>query len=202
MLSIKSNFLFIHVPKTGGNSIQHVLLPYSEDEMVVAVPFQDGINRFGIRSRGLNIQKHSSLEDYRKQLDPETFSRLIKITCVRNPWDRCVSFFFSPHRGQVTWSPEAFETFIRSSVMPHRDYLALQGQHGDPFDNVDVVLRFESLDDDFEVLCHKLGIPSVRLPKVNASAREHYRSYYQNRHCIDLVAERFSLEISRFGYSF
>lgn len=202
MLSIKNNFLFIHVPKTGGNSLQHVLLPYSEDEKVVAAPFQDGINRFGIRSPSLNIQKHSSLEDYRKQLDPAIFSRLLKITCVRNPWDRCVSFFFSPHRGQVTWSPGAFEAFIKSSVIPHHDYLALQDQQADPFDNIDVALRFESLDEDFKALCQKIGIPSVKLPKVNASTREHYRSYYKDTHTIDLVAEKFSLEITRFGYSF
>ena len=128
MLSISNNFLFIHVPKTGGNAIQRILLPFSDDEMALVNPVHDGIERFEIRSPQLKVHKHSSLEDYRNQLDPETFSRLTTITCIWNPWDRCVSYYFSPHRGAVTWSPSDFETFIETTVKPHRDFLKLEGQ--------------------------------------------------------------------------
>ncbi|MCC5972396.1 MAG: sulfotransferase family 2 domain-containing protein [Pararhodobacter sp.] len=202
MLSTANNFMFIHIPKTGGNAIQRALLPFSDDNMAPVTPFQDGIERFEIRSPELEIHKHSSLNDYRAQLDPETFARLTKITCIRNPWDRCVSYFFSPHRGNVTWSPEAFETFIESTIKPHRTYLELDEQSDDPFKNIDVVLRFERLDEDFADLCDLLGVGMHSLPRINSSKRGDYRSYYTTDHSIELVAKKFAAEIALFGYSF
>ena len=41
MISIKKNFLFIHVPKTGGNSMQNILRDYSEDQIVALAKHQD-----------------------------------------------------------------------------------------------------------------------------------------------------------------
>ena len=202
MLSTRFNFLFIHTPKTGGNAIQRVLLPFSDDEMALVQPFHDGIDRFEIRSPVLNIHKHSSLQDYQRQLPPEVFARVFKFTCVRNPWDRCVSFFFSPHRGKVEWSPDAFHSFIADHVAPQSDYLALQGQSCSPFDNLDTVLRFETLHADFVALCQRLGLACAALPVANASRRGPYQQYYGNPATADLVRQKFAPEIERFGYRF
>ncbi len=50
MLSLKNNFLFIHLPKTAGNSIQGNLQHYSEDDVVCLNDLQDGIERVEIRN--------------------------------------------------------------------------------------------------------------------------------------------------------
>lgn len=201
MLSTSHAFLFIHVPKTGGNALQKALLPFSDDKMALIAPHHDGVDRFEVRSPVLDIHKHSTLQDYRRQLSPEVFKRLTKVTCVRNPWDRCVSFFFSPHRGPVSWSEAAFEAFVRTKVAPHSAYLALDGCPGDPFNNVDRVLRFEQLHEDFPALCHQLGIACPELPRLNVSVRDAYQTYYPTQTLIDLVAEKFAPEIARFGYT-
>lgn len=202
LLSTSNNFLFIHVPKTGGNSIQKALFPFSDDQIALTGPHHDGIERFEIRSPEFEIHKHSTLQEYRHHLGWKRFSSLVKVTCVRNPWDRCVSFFFSPHRGNVEWSPQVFEDFVRNVVQPQAHYLTLEGRENDPFQNVDVVLRFESLETDFRALCQRLALGELALPRINASNRSDYRSYFTTDRLIELVAEKFSPEIRRFNYEF
>lgn len=202
MLSSKYKFLFIHIPKTGGNAIQKTLLPYSDDKMVFTNDMHDGIDRFEIRSQSINIHKHSSLEDYRTQLDKATFDELLKITCVRNPWDRCVSFFFSPHRGPVNWSEAEFVEFIKSTVKPHAHFLKTSNAATNYFDNIDFYIRFEHIAKDFKVLCEKLQIDNLQLPHINKSNRENYQKYYKSQQTIDLVADIFKDEIKRFQYTF
>jgi len=101
MISLQKCFLFVHIPKTAGNSIQSVLRDYSEDELVALRTEQDGIERFGLRNPKYKIKKHSTLSEYHDALGDEPFRKLYKFTCVRNPWDRLVSYYFTPDRKSV-----------------------------------------------------------------------------------------------------
>ena len=202
MLSTKHRFLFIHIPKTAGNSIQRVLLPFSEDKMKLIGDHQDGIERFEIRSDELSIHKHSTLKEYKAQLEASRFSQLFKFCCVRNPWERCVSYFFSPSRGQFEWSASAFEEFINEKVAPSTEYVQLSDKDDDPFSNLDYVIRFENLSEDFKYICQQLALPATVLPAANVSKHGDYRTYYPSDDLILKVAEKFSAEIQEFGYSF
>lgn len=202
MLSLAHRFLFIHVPKTAGNAVHRALLPFSEDRMELVGPHQDGVERFEIRSPTIEMHKHLSLAEYRARLSPAQREGLFTFCGVRNPWDRCVSFFFSPHRGAVDWSPEAFETFVRDEVRPVEDYLALGPKDPDPFGNVDAVLRFEHLERDFAEVCRRIGIAAPDLPRANAGRHADYRTYYRTDRMIERVATKFAAEIRRFGYGF
>ena len=192
----------MHVPKTGGNSIQRTLLPFSEDRVALLAPHQDGLERFEIRSTTLDITKHSTLRDYQRQLPDHIFKQLFKFSCTRNPWDRCVSFFFSPHRGSVEWSAASFERFIIEDIEPTESYLNTSESSDNLFDNLDGIIRFEHLENDFHKICGQLGIDGLVLPHVNASRRADYRDYYVNDDLIELVARKFALEIDTFGYTF
>jgi chondroitin 4-sulfotransferase 11 len=81
------------------------------------------------------------------------------------------------------------------------DYLRLNQGEEDPFHNVDYIMRFETLGDNFRRVCAELDIPATPLPHYNRSRREHYSSYYDGE-LRALVSERFALEIERFGYTF
>jgi hypothetical protein len=198
MISVQKRFVFIHIPKTGGNSIQSVLRRYSEDTVVHRRDHQDGVERFAVRNESYGTIKHSPLAAYRKGLGSKKFSAFYKFTCVRNPWDRMVSYYFTPGR-QKAWDPIAFRSVILEAGSVE-DYLRLADE-ADPFSNVDRILRFENLEQDFRALCSNLDIPPAPLPIYNRSEREHYSKYYDEA-LRELVSERFAAEIRRFGYTF
>jgi hypothetical protein len=204
MLSITHQFLFVHIPKTGGNSIQDGLRPFSEDRLVCLAPHQDGLERFELRSERFCTEKHSTLADYAREYGTELFAGLHRFTCARNPWDRVVSYYFSPHRGAVVWQPDDFRRFI-PTVLPMRHYLALPGDGAAGLTvaarHVDRVLRFERLQEDFDALCGLLGIAAQPLPRRNRSAHAAYRDYY-DANTRALVERQFGDEAAHFGYSF
>jgi Sulfotransferase family len=200
MISFQKRFLFVHIPKTAGNSIQSVLREYSEDEIVALRRQQDGIERFGLRNPKYKIKKHSTLVEYRTALGEALFRDLYKFTCVRNPWDRMVSLYFRASRGEVQWDPKAFRKMVQGAHSA-ADYLRLEKREKDPFVNVDCILRFETLAEDFRMVCAKLEIPALSLPQYNRSDRGHYTIYYDDA-LRALVRNRFAAEIERFGYTF
>jgi hypothetical protein len=200
MISFQKRFLFVHIPKTAGNSIQSVLRDYSEDELVALRTEQDGIERFGLRNPNYKIKKHSTLSDYHNALGDERFRTLYKFTCVRNPWDRMVSYYFTPTQTPETWDRKKFRAII-SKALSVPDFLRLNRGESDPFGNVDQIMRFENLDSDFRAVCGAIGISVPNLPQYNRSTREHYSRYYDDE-LRELVRARFAPEIQRFGYTF
>jgi Sulfotransferase family len=200
MISLQKRFLFVHIPKTAGNSIQSALRDYSEDELVALRKEQDGIERFGLRNPKYKLKKHSTLKEYQDALGDEQFGTLYKFTCIRNPWDRMVSFYFTPTQNPETWDRKKFrETISKALSMPA--YLRLDTDKGDPFANVDCIMRFENLDNDFLAVCRAIGISPPTLPRYNRSSREHYSKYYDDE-LRELVRTRFAAEIERFDYRF
>src|SRR5690349_15286794 len=157
MISLKKRFLFVHIPKTAGNSIQSVLRDYSEDQLIALRKEQDGIERFGLRNPKYKIRKHSTLSEYRDALGDQQLRNLYKFTCVRNPWDRMVSYYFTPTQNPETWNQKKFRGIISKAVSV-ADYLRLNDDEEDPFANVDYIMRFENLAADFRAVCGRLDI--------------------------------------------
>lgn len=200
MISFQKRFLFVHIPKTAGNSIQSVLRDYSDDELVALRSEQDGVERFGLRNPKYKLKKHSTLAEYRTALGDTEFRSLYKFTCVRNPWDRMISYYFTPTQKAEAWDRKKFKKMI-SSALSVADYLQLNKDEKDPFGNVDYIMRFENLADDFLTVCAALEISPMTLPKYNRSNREHYSKYYDEE-LRELVRKRFAAEIERFCHTF
>jgi hypothetical protein len=200
MISLQKRFLFVHIPKTAGNSIQSVLRDYSEDQLVALRREQDGIERFGLRNPKYKLKKHSTLSEYHDALGDQQFGELYRFACVRNPWDRMVSYYFTPTRNLGTWNRKEFRGMISKAVSVP-DYLRLDDGEQDPFANLDYIMRFENLADDFRAVCTAISISPPTLPQHNRSSREHYSKYYDDE-LREFVRKRFAAEIERFGYTF
>lgn len=213
MISIERKFLFIHIPKTGGNSLQYILKNYSEDKIVTLAEYQDGIERFTIRNDQYAITKHSTLNHYKQVMPPDTFNPLFKFSTIRNPWDMCISFYFSAHRGKVAWNRDDFKETIQN-IATTRDYITTDptnektkrklksgaGSDTKPLDgDIDFLIRFERLNEDFKQVCKAIDIPVVELPHKNKSPKAHYTTYYDDE-LIELVGEKFAEEIDYAHY--
>ena len=207
MISIQKKFLFVHIPKTGGNSIQEILKEYSEDRILTTNPRQDGINRFELRNDRYNIEKHSTLAVYKRELEPELFAELYKFTVIRNPWELMISLYFSPHRQLTRWDRKYFIKLLKHTE-PLRHYITaptvwqrIWGRRIPLMSAIDDFIRYENLEADFHKICTRIQIPQKPLPLRNKSKRDHYSVYYDDE-LIELVRSRFQEEIDFGGYHF
>jgi len=88
----KKKIIFIHIPKTGGNTISHLLKNHSDDKFIKHRPYSDLRNTFEIRSN-LTKDKHQTLEEYYNILGNK-FNDYKIFTVVREPLDRILSLYY------------------------------------------------------------------------------------------------------------
>ena len=98
MISHKHKFIFIHIPKTAGTSIEQAL----RDETCQLLPGEWAAGR-GLHAP-LNHLTLQELVDY-GILTPAQLKSYFKFCFVRNPWDRLISEIFCRWMapGSKTW---------------------------------------------------------------------------------------------------
>ena len=153
MIFAQDKALFIHIPKTVGNSLQSLLVERSDDSLVT-YGHQDGKDRFEVRG-SITKSKHASVTQYAEAgLDISSFT---VISTVRDPFERAVSLFFSPHRwmrqsddgtwSQVdaVWNENDFtELVMGGKFQSMTNYLQINNQLPPKLE----LIRFENLQTD------------------------------------------------------
>ena len=147
-------------------------------------------------------------------LPEEFYDKLFKFAFVRNPWDLQVSSFhhIRRERPHLMQGMDDFESFLRWKLDPDRPYqyhidtsIELQSDylvdlHGKVI--IDFIGHYENLQEDFDHVCHTIGVSPFQLPhRRKASDRDDYRRYYSDE-TAELVAGHFKRDIELFGYRF
>ena len=201
MISHKHNFFFVSVPKTGSSSVEIALRKYC-----ISMP---------------PSKKHFTYDEYINNKEDKELINFdyFSFAFVRNPFDRLVSqFFFSGRRfwnkyglNQGSFCFKNYVEKIVSKNIPfssHRyestksnklDKDWSQLQFVSP--NIDFIGKLENIQQDFDVVCDKIGIPQQQLPHENKTAHRHYTEYYDDE-TRKIVAEKCAKDIKYFGYKF
>lgn len=205
MLSLKNNFVYVHIPKTGGNSLQAVLEKHSDDQRQKTVFFHELINWFDVRGP-VTGKKHFTSEEYIDRLGYDAFMKLRRVTFVRHPQDRAVSFYFSPFRWMrqtpagVRAEAAVFDkaSFLATlqQIAPASSFLSHKGRLLD----FDFVGRFETYAEDFMEALRVCGVndPPAQIPHVNRSVA--HPPIPWDRELLDAVEHRFADDFRNFGY--
>ena len=206
---ISKSFLFIHIDKSAGTSIQWGLeshaFPKVDSRFRRRLVFLGGLNRLGLH-RLVEFPEHVTARVVQKCLPRDTYAGLYKFAFVRNPWDRLVSRYAqllrnsdqpSRHRDQAV---NGFEDFLRWEIERNKSH-----QHTFVCDDqgrliVDFIGHFERLAEDFSEVCSRLRL-NATLPKANASEHDDYRSYYTPT-TRAMVAKHYRRDMELFGYDF
>lgn len=215
LLSHRYQFLFVHIAKTGGSSVRTALQRYRwRDPYYLPQWIASKMSSLAGHELGIKLPRHCKIITGQEMLPREFFDALFKFTFVRNPWDLQVSSYhhIRRERPHLMLPDESFEQFLRrkldadrpwqyhidTSITLQSDYLV--DLHGKVL--VDYIGRYETLQDDFNSCCDRIGLPRQTLPhRRKAEDRQRYREYYDDS-TRALVAEHFARDIELLGYEF
>ena len=181
MIKININlFLFMHL-KPISNSIQNILINYSENTYTnkkYDSIKKEYVNKFSIKSldKKFKIGKHTILNAYYRNWRKKygSIEDFFKFGTTRNPWDRAISYYFFGEDINRLIKKRFMETKFLS---PFGHYFNVK-KYNDH--KLDYVIRFEKLQQDFDFVCDKIGIPKQQLPHANKSKHKHYTEYYDD----------------------
>ena len=88
------NAVFVHVPKTAGNFLTRDYLSKFSNDRLVATGHQDGVDRFEVQG-DITTHKHMTLAEYAGSME---IRNAYVIATIRDPVERLISAYFSPHR--------------------------------------------------------------------------------------------------------
>jgi hypothetical protein len=149
---------------------------------------------------------HLTLSQVRPHLGGEVFDAFFKFAFVRNPFDRFVSYcsFITRQKRQFDRDPKAVMRHFLAN--PPGDHILFQPQHQFVTDDqgkllTDTIGRVERMQESYDEIARRIGIPTTVLARVNSSRRQDYRDYY-DQELIDGVAKLYARDLKLFGYDF
>ena len=206
IISALHKFIFVAIPKTGTHSVRQALREHMgpRDLEQVGLFVQ---KRFPIPELAQLQHGHLSLQQVRPYLRPEEWQSFFKFAFVRNPFDRFISYCAFRTRGQDLFERDP-QAVMRHYLFeaPPQSHLLFQPQHQfvtGPDEQLlaDHVGRVERMQESYDEIAARIGIPSQQLERVNATERRDYRQYYDQQ-LIDGVARFYARDLELFGYQF
>jgi hypothetical protein len=225
IISHKHRYIFVKTQKTGGTSVEISLSRFAGVRDVVTPLFEDdealrrscgGIGPQNVdvpvwrwrrqqlaqfrHRRPARYYNHMPAIDIRRSF-PFAWRDYLTFTIERNPWDLVISSFYWKTRPGGTMPGASFDEFLASDLL-------LRASNWHSYTDgknviVDRVLRYETLQQEFDDVSRELGLPPSELPNAKSQYRTDRRPYAERLtpRQRDLIARAFAREIEAFGYA-
>ena len=195
MISHKLKFIFIHIPKTSGNSLSLFLKDFIDNDVIQRssnMGEKQGIDILCEKNR-IDI-KHADI-NYYKDTYGEKINDYFLFTIVRNPYDRMLSFYlFSKGENNQVFDRNEFIDFINKKDYFQHKYI----------DNTFHIIHYENLINELKnIECFKEAVDFNNYPTLNASSNSeiNYNEIYDEE-LKDLVFNKYKEDFELFGYEY
>ena len=181
LISRSQGFIFVHIPRTGGNSVRRALskatLATTTSKSGVQKVQRLMTNRIGPGAKSaLAVALQTTPLRYYITTAGHPSAALLKLTVpefnsyksfsfVRNPYERIISAYKGARmQGVFDGTFEAFVADCRRYAQPQVNFLTFRGRL-----LVDFVGKFERIQQDFDYVCDWIGLEHRPLPKLSAT---------------------------------
>lgn len=222
LISHRYKFIYFLNPRTASTATSRFLQEVAEGEIL---PKTNILKEDGSI---LVPAKHTRLSELVEHnlINEEVRSGYLKVVTVRNPFDSLVSLWAKMNKDYAklladenSWVHKKPDYKQKLEASLGLDFATwVKKQHGERYRkggtahvngpyilDMDTMLRFENLQEDFSVVASKLGLPGDHMiPKMNVTqgrAKTDYRTYYDDE-SRQIVAKVFAPEIEKLGYDF
>ena len=214
IISHRHKFIFIHIPKCAGSTISYSLLnnlyfelPRKDDWIFkdLSPKTAEVFKEHSDQGNSFALNQHSRYNHVKKYLlkNNLNINEYFTFSFVKNPWNKCVSMYNYGLRMQKTtnadWTKKfknlTFKNFLQHPHGNQIDWISDQlteGLHNYKI-SVDFVGKSERLQQDYDIICNKIGIQKQKLP---------HRTEYYDEETKQIVAKKYAKDIKYFGYKF
>tara|TARA_B100001109_G_C18753171_1_gene422392 strand:+ start:83 stop:640 length:558 start_codon:yes stop_codon:yes gene_type:complete len=179
----KHKFIFIHIPKNAGTSIRNSFDIHGYDKRVVRRRYPHYIC--------------SEIKDY---CGDDVWNEFYKFSVVRNPYERMVSYYHFHKSEQYKYPATAQKMGFGEWLERGLDNRLCITQTNYLNEDIDYIIRYENLQDDFNIVCDNINIERYVLPNYNTSQHDNYTQYYNSKEK-EIVKDIFSEDFENFGYA-
>lgn len=221
ILSHKYKFIFVHIGKTGGTSIEHTLsnvLSMSMDDTQYNKEIINNVDKIHGYTPAWAMKrdhtgrincKHITARELRQIVGHRIWDEYYKFSFVRNPYDKLLSEYsmftqFEAFQNHPWNKYSTFEEFTMS-IVTGKQAISENPYHSYLTDTnnvlmVDFVGRFETLQDDFDKICETIGLQKTKLSHISPTIHRLFREHYTPE-ALEMIYRIRKKDFQLFGYS-
>ena len=218
MIANKLKAIFIHITKTAGSSIEVAMNEVEQrDDGAIDPATGDFVNVV------TGQEKHMTARAVQDFVSRDVWDSYYKFSVVRNPFERFHSLWWNGRyvgkRHSLSF-PEfvdfalhrtlkgRFRHWRRGEWKIHQRFRPqtwwLRSHNGEI--EMDQILKFESIDDDYALLARNIGLPSETLPKIlmknrRPESRGHYTEAF-DANTRAIITDYYRDDLETFDYQF